>query len=174
VKNSTKNLLARDMPHGVFLALFNKGVLLVGPSGCGKSECALALLDRGHQLICDDAPIFTSESGKIIGRSPPSIQHCLEIRGLGIVDVRSLFGKEAVVAEKPLELIINFEAPSSLDAQHERVIQPNINSKPILGIPIPHLTLSLVFSKNMAILVETAVRLVFSPLSPTVQRLLTT
>ncbi len=160
------------MPHGVFLALFNKGVLLVGPSGCGKSECALALIDRGHQLICDDAPIFTKEESIILGRSPESLQNLLEVRGLGIVDVSSLFGSKAVLPEKSLDLIIEFNPFVNEDNEHERVIQPNLKTKLILGNDIPHLTISLVFSRNMAILVETAVRLVFSPLSPRVEQLL--
>ncbi len=160
------------MSHGVFLGLFNKGILLVGPSGCGKSECALALLDRGHQLICDDAPIFIKKESIIVGRSPESLQNLLEVRGLGIVDVPSLFGPKSVLPDKSLDLIIEFNACVNEDNEHERVIQPNLKTKSILGIDIPHLTISLVFSRNMAILVETAVRLVFSPLSPRVELLL--
>ena len=174
MKKYTKTSLALDTVtlHGVFLALFDKGVLLVGPSGCGKSECALALLNRSAKLICDDAPLFTQNESLIIGRSPESLQNLLEIRGLGIVDVTALFGSQVMLPEKPLDLIIEFNPLISEDDEYERVIQPNLKTKCILGNEIPHLTLSLVFSRNMAILVETAVRLVFSSSSPTVELLL--
>jgi len=159
--------------HGVFLAIFDRGVLLQGPSGCGKSECALHLLDRGHQLIADDAPLFFRANDTVIGHSPLSLQNLLEVRGLGIIDVQQLYGTKAILLEKPLELIIEFTAFTSSDAQYERVLQPKLESKIILEQAIPTLRLNS-FCKHMAILVETAVRLAFSPVSPAIEQLLKT
>lgn len=157
--------------HGVFLAIFNKGVLIQGQPGCGKSECALHLLDRGHQLIADDLTFFSLEGTSVVGRSSLALQNLLEVRGLGIIDVHQLYGQTAVLPFKPLELIIEISDPYSSQTHHERVTKPKLENKIILDKSIPSLKLSL-FSKHMAILVETAVRLVFSPTSPAIEQLL--
>jgi HPr kinase/phosphorylase len=162
--NNSKN------QHGVLLSIFGKGVLLQGPSGVGKSECALCLIDRGHQLIADDTPLFSKSDSHLIGSCPANIAHLLEIRGLGIVDIQQLFGDKAVLKQTILDLIIQI-TPSE-NVNQARIVAPELDSKVILGISIPNLTLPLIFSKNMAILIETAVRLVFSSSSPRVERLL--
>jgi HPr kinase/phosphorylase len=157
--------------HGVFLSLFGKGVLLRGASGCGKSECALALLDRGHYLIADDAPEFYVNGNQVVGRCSCSLQNLLEVRGLGIVDVCQIFGPEIVILENTLDLILDLKTedpPPSFD----RPLTPKLDNEIILGTPVPRLTLIQNFSKNLAILVETAVRLTFSPISPRVEQLL--
>lgn len=156
--------------HGVFLAIFDKGVLIQGQSGCGKSECALHLLDRGHRFIADDAPTFYQQGDIIVGRSPLSLQNLLEVRGLGIIDVAQLYGADAILLEKPLDLII--ELVSAVDANSERVLKPKLDKKIIMGRSIPYLCVNS-FSKHMAILVEIGVRLAFSPASPAIERLLT-
>ncbi len=139
--------------HGVFLEIFDKGVLLTGPSGCGKSECALKLIEKGHRLIADDAPTFTLANDEIIGTNPGHFAHGLEVRGLGIIDVSQIYGSHCVLTRKPLDLIILFSETS------ERVLMPSLDEQFILGIPIKQLTISLAFSKDLAMLVEIAVKL---------------
>ncbi|MBS0290141.1 MAG: hypothetical protein JSS07_08930 [Proteobacteria bacterium] len=171
MKNSIKYSSTTEFltPHGVFLAIFDKGVLLQGPSGSGKSECALTLLDRKHQLICDDAPLFIKKENHLIGSSPANLQNLLEVRGLGIIDVKKLFGINAIQQSMRLELIIEFVKS---DTPFERTIDLKLTNKNMLDIPIPLLKLPVIFSRNMAILIETAVRLVFTNSSTSLKQLL--
>ncbi len=157
--------------HGVFLSIFNKGVLLQGESGIGKSECALALIDRGHQLICDDAPCFSLRDNIVVG-SAGSLGSLLEVRGLGIIDVCSHFGKKAHVQSAPLELIICLEKPNCL-TEYERPLESKFSTKQILNVPIPSLCVSVMLKFHLAILVETAVRTLFAPTSALLQQVLT-
>lgn len=147
--------------HGVLVALFGKGILLTGEPGSGKSECALHLLDRGHRFIADDAPLFCQTPEKIMGYYSSSFPYLLEVRGLGIIDVQQLYGTGAVLAEHPLDLIINLHTTIDNAQLQERPLQPKLDNKLILGVAIPHFTLHLALSKNVAILIETAVKLIF-------------
>lgn len=160
--------------HGVFLGIFDKGVLLKGPSGCGKSECALTLLSRGHQLIADDAPLFHLRGKRIIGSCPVALQNILEIRALGMVDVSQLYGKNALLAEKSLDLIIYLNNIELQDPPPIRKLALSLEHETLFGHTIPCLTLSLTQRTNVAILVESAVRLAFAPVSPTIERLVKT
>lgn len=90
--------------HGVFIDVLGLGVLLTGKSGTGKSELALGLINRGHRLIADDSVIFARKKEKIIGFCPPILQDFLEVRGLGILDIRAMFGDTAIQKNKRLEL----------------------------------------------------------------------
>lgn len=146
--------------HGVLLAIFDKGVLLTGTPGVGKSDCALQLLARGHQLIADDAPLLKPAGSHLIGSCPPSIQNLLAIRALGIVDVRVLFGEQAVIREKSLDLIIqlNNSKPSE---EPPTLIVPQVEYRKILGRNVPYLTVNLALCQNAAILIESAVRWLF-------------
>jgi len=157
--------------HGVFLCIFGKGVLLTGNSGCGKSECALHLLDRAHQLIADDLPEFTLQENVVVGRCPAPLKQLLEIRGLGILDVQQWYGEHATLPEHRLDLIIEL-TQNQTPTVAERVLQPKLDNKIILGKSILHLHIDIALSKNLAILVESAVRLAFAPPSPVVERLL--
>lgn len=162
-----KHLCTLQTHHGVLLDIFGKGVLIQGPSGVGKSECAHALLLRGHRLVADDAPIFYAQANNVIGLCPARLYGLLEIRGLGIVDVACVFGECALMTEKPLSLIItlNNHIP-------QRTPFIELEEKIILGVPIKSLSLSLAFSKNVAILVESAVKFAFSAKSARIQRLI--
>lgn len=142
------------------MAIFNQGVLLTGKSGVGKSECALALIDRKHQLICDDAPLFVRQDDTLIGYANDVLRHHLEVRGLGIIAVDKLFGLKAVRNEAPLCLVIELITPAEHPAD-ERVIDRRITNKCIMGVPIPHLTVSVMLKHHLAILIETAVKSVF-------------
>jgi HPr kinase/phosphorylase len=166
-----QHLNAQITLHGVFLDIFGKGVLLQGKPGVGKSECALALLNKGHRLIADDAPQFYAVGTDIVGFVPPKFSGLLEIRGLGVIDIHHHFGPLATVPCKSLELIIQLCSENEIAIDY-RPLQIKLDSRDILGIPVRYLTLSLAFNKNMAILVESAVRLAFSPKSSKVQQLM--
>lgn len=147
--------------HGVFMVIFNYGVLLTGKSGVGKSECALALIDRNHQLICDDAPLFIRQEDRLMGYAASMLRHHLEVRGLGVIAVNELFGNQAVREQAPLSLVIELISPTPED---ERSIETKLTNKYIMGIPIPHLTVSVMLKHHLAILIETAVKSVFTKL----------
>ncbi len=152
---SKKNL------HGTLLCLFGKGVLLQGVPGSGKSECALALLDRGHALVCDDAPLFEVRENRLFGSAPLNIAGLLEVRGLGIIEIKAHFGEMALMRACPLDLVIELREPA-LGGQEDRLPKSNLTFIEIMGISIPHLILSVMLKSHMAILVETAVRHVFA------------
>lgn len=145
--------------HGVFIEVQGFGVLIKGEAAIGKSELALELISRGHRLIADDIVDFYRISpDKLEGRCPELLQDFLEVRGLGILNIRALFGDNAVKPTKPLDLIIqlelaNLQNPKELDrlnlkTQHERVLEVDV-SKIVIPIAV---------GRNIAVLVEVAVR----------------
>lgn len=154
--------LAQSMTvHGVFMEVFSIGVLITGDSGSGKSELALELISRGHRLVADDAPLMTVISPEIIdGTCPPMLQDCLEVRGLGVLNVRAMFGDSAVKSNKYLRLIIHLEM---LDAEAIRKAPMNrlhgdMDLREIMGMEIPRITIPVAPGRNIAVLVEAAVR----------------
>ena len=148
---------SETMLHGVLMDVYGIGVLLLGESGTGKSECALDLVTRGHRLVADDAVELVRESnGIIIGRGPARIRHHMEIRGLGIINVRDLFGVAAIRNRKRIELVILLEAWRP-DEEYDRLgVEEQTYS--ILGVPIPRLRIPVSAGRNIAILVEVAAR----------------
>jgi len=155
-------LAERTTVHGVFLDVMGLGTLLTGPSGVGKSEVALELLTRGHHLIADDAPELASEvPGMLVGRSPEMLKDHLEVRGLGILNVRQLFGPATVVASKRLRLIIHFKRTAGDDLAQIDRLQQEQDTQSILGIPIPRVTLPVTPGRNLAVMVEVAVQSYF-------------
>lgn len=145
--------------HGVFMEVISVGVLLTGESSIGKSELALELITRGHRLIADDAPEFARIAPDIIsGQSPEILQDLLEVRGLGILNIRHMYGDGAIKNSKYLRLIINLvEASSARNTQINR-LQSNNRSKNIMGVDITEITLPVAPSRNLAVMVEAAVR----------------
>ena len=146
--------------HGVFMEVFTIGVLITGGAGSGKSELALELLNRGHRLIADDAPEFTQISPDIIdGTCPEALQDCLEVRGLGVLNVRSMFGDSAVKLNKFLRLIIHLDVPG-----HEGPpdltdrLRGDTSTQQVLDLQIPRITLPVVAGRNLAVIAEAAVR----------------
>jgi HPr kinase/phosphorylase len=143
--------------HGVLVDVSGIGVLLLGESGTGKSECALDLVTRGHRLVADDVvEIWREEPLGVIGRGPARIRHHMEIRGLGIINVRHLFGVAAVRERKRIELVIQLEAWRP-DEEYERLgLVDRMHA--LLGVEIPMLRIPLSIGRNAAILVEVAAR----------------
>ena len=146
--------------HGVFLEVFTIGVLITGDSGSGKSELALELLNRGHRLIADDAPEFTRISPDIIdGTCPDTLQDCLEVRGLGILNVRHMFGDAAIKLNKFLRLIIHLEIPETEGKpDHTDRLRGNTSSLEVLELDIPRITLPVMAGRNLSVIAEAAVR----------------
>jgi len=145
--------------HGVYMEVLGLGALLTGKSGIGKSELALGLIDRGHHLIADDAIEFTKDSnGHLIGTCPMLLQDFLEIRGIGILNIRAMFGDTAIQRNKRLQLIIKLEHFTEESLHAIDRLHGMHTSQEILGVTIPEVTIPVTFSRNLAILVETAVR----------------
>jgi HPr kinase/phosphorylase len=137
--------------------VYGIGVLLLGESGTGKSECALDLVTRGHRLVADDVVKVSQESDRIImGRGPARIRHHMEIRGLGIINIRDLFGVAAIRYRKRIELVVLLE-PWRPEGEYDRLGLEE-QTYPILGVSIPMLRIPVSAGRNVAILVEVAAR----------------
>ena len=143
--------------HGVLVDVFGVGVLLLGESGTGKSECALDLVSRGHRLVADDVvEVFRRGDAIVIGRGSPRARHHMEIRGLGIINVRDLFGVTAIRYRKRIELVIQLESWRP-DVEYDRLgIEEQTQS--ILGVAVPRLRIPVSAGRSIAILVEVAAR----------------
>ena len=155
-----RSLARRVTLHGVFLEMFTIGVLITGEPASGKSELALELLTRGHRLVADDAPEFSQISPEIIeGTCPEVLQDCLEVRGLGVLNVRHMFGDTAVKQNKFLRLIIHLEvpAPGSGPPPADR-LRGNGSSLKVLGVDIHRITIPVLAGRNLAVMAEAAVR----------------
>jgi HPr kinase/phosphorylase len=151
----THKLADRTTIHGVFLEVLSIGVLLTGESGVGKSELALELITRGHRLIADDAPEFARIAPDIInGTSPALLQDFLEVRGLGVLNIRAMYGDSVIKNGKYLSLIIYL---THADLPQDR-LQTQQDTRTILGLEIPVFTLPVAPGRNLAVLVEAAVR----------------
>ncbi len=145
--------------HGVFMDVLGLGVLLTGIHNIGKSELALELISRGHSLIADDAPEFTrTDARTILGTSPTLLREFLEVRGLGILNVRALFGDNAVKSQKTLKLFIQLRQISDRELENIDRLIGEMHKQIVLGVSIDTITLPVAPGRNLAVLVETAVR----------------
>lgn len=153
-----KQLAAHNVMHGVFLEVLGAGVLLSGESAVGKSELALELISRGHRLVADDAPEFIrSNPESITGKCPPMLRDFIEVRGLGVLNIRAMYGDRAVLEEKQLALIINLTDIDVFIGTPEERIYGIRDSRNVLDVEIPQLTLPVAAGRNLAVLVEAAV-----------------
>lgn len=144
--------------HGVFMDVFDVGVLLTGVSGVGKSELALELLARGHRLVADDATEFMRQGERITGTCPPLLEGFLEARSLGILNIRKLYGDTAVIRQKALDLMIELDAPRRGAANGLERLSGNRQTRPILGQDVPLIGIPIRLGHNLAVLVEAACR----------------
>jgi HPr kinase/phosphorylase len=145
--------------HGVFMEVQGFGVMIKGDASIGKSELALELITRGHRLVADDiVDFYRVAPDRLEGRCPPLLQDFLEVRGLGILNIHELFGDSAIKPTKPLDLIVQLEmaetlAPASLDR-----LKIKSQSETILEVKIPKVFIPVAAGRNLAVLVEVAVR----------------
>jgi len=145
--------------HGVFMDVMSIGVLLTGPSGIGKSELALELINRGHRLIADDAPEFKRIApNHIRGTCPELLTDFLEVRGLGILNVRAMFGDNALIRYKRLRLIVDLEQMSDKDIKTLDRLGSTHRFQNILDVDIPEVVIPVAPGRNIAVIVEAAVR----------------
>ncbi len=149
------SLADRMTRHGVFVECYGEGVLMLGDSGIGKSETAIELVKRGHRLIADDAVEIKKVSAKsLVGSAPELIRHYVELRGIGIVDVRRIFGMGAVKLTEKIDLIINLEVWQQ-GKFYERVGLDSEYTN-IMGIDIPSITVPVKPGRNLAVIIEIA------------------
>ena len=141
--------------HGVLVEVYGEGVLLLGESGVGKSETAIELVKRGHRLVADDAVEIKKVSRKtLVGSSPEIIRHFIELRGIGVVDVKRIFGMGAVKDTENINLVINLE-PWQAGKHYDRLGLDDFTTD-IMGLQIPSLTIPVKPGRNLAIIIEVA------------------
>lgn len=148
-------LAPRENRHGVLVEVYGEGILILGESGVGKSEAALELVKRGHRLVADDNVEIRKVSDKtLVGTSPDIIRHFIEIRGLGILDVKTLYGTGSVKLTETINVVINLEL-WDVKKEYDRIglAEEFID---ILGIKVPSLTIPVRPGRNLAIIVEVA------------------
>ena len=145
--------------HGVFMEVMGTGVLIAGESSIGKSELALELITRGHRLIADDTPEFTRVAPDTIsGTCPPLLRDFLEVRGLGVLNIRAMYGDSAIKNSKFLRLIIQLTLMDSERLQQIDRLQGERRLCKVLDVDIPEITVPVGPGRNLAVLVEAAVR----------------
>lgn len=153
------SLNASTVVHGELLEVFGMGVLITGSSGIGKSELALELISRGHRLIADDTPNLTRVAPNVLeGTCPPTLNDLLEVRGLGILNIRRMFGDSSIKRNKRVRLIIDLVKLEEIRTPAESRLQGMRTDRVILGISVPAITLPIAPGRNLAVLVECAVR----------------
>jgi HPr kinase/phosphorylase len=155
----SKTLAEQTTRHGVFMDVLGLGVLITGDSGVGKSELGLELISRGHGLVADDVvEISRIGQDQLEGRSPAMLKDFLEVRGLGVLDIRSIFGETAVRPKMNLRLVVHLERPAaSLAAPAERLPLHEL-AEDVLGVTVRKVVIPVAAGRNLAVLVEAAVR----------------
>ncbi|MDG4554349.1 MAG: HPr(Ser) kinase/phosphatase [Candidatus Competibacter sp.] len=150
---------ASTVVHGELLEVFGLGVLITGGSGIGKSELALELISRGHRLIADDTPTLTRVASSVLeGTCPPALSDLLEVRGLGILNIRRMFGDSAIKRNKRIRLILHLVKMEEIAPPADARLQGMRENRVILGVGVPAITLPIAPGRNLAVLVECAVR----------------
>lgn len=145
--------------HGVLLEVFGIGVLLTGEPGVGKSELALELISRGHRLIADDAPEFRRVAPDTLsGTCPEPLRNFMEVRGLGVLNIRALYGDSAVKHQQTLRLVVRLEPMDELRLRAIDRLNGSKSTECVLGILVPKITLPVAPGRDLAVLLETAVR----------------
>ncbi len=154
----SKKLAQRTIMHGVFMDVLGVGVLITGESGLGKSELGLELISRSHGLVADDAVEFSRIAPNMIeGRCPTLLQNLLEVRGLGLLDIKAIFGETAVRRKMRLKLIVHLVRRSALEEEVER-LPFHFPTEDVLGLAIRKVVIPVAAGRNIAVLLEAAVR----------------
>lgn len=155
VQYLNKELAPRITRHGVLVEVYGEGCLLTGDSGVGKSETAIELIKRGHRLVADDAvEIRRTAQTTLYGQSPENIRHFIELRGIGIINARKLFGMGAIKLQEKIDMVINLEQWDSAKG-YDRMGLDNEYMK-ILGVEVPTLTIPVKPGRNLAVIIEVA------------------
>lgn len=140
--------------HGVLLDIYGEGVMITGDSGVGKSEAAIELIMRGHRLVADDAVELRRISNQLFGTAPEVIRHYIELRGIGVIDVRQLFGMRAIKVESPLDLVVHFEPWNEKKFYDRLGIEDHFTE--VLDVKVPIVTIPVRPGRNLASIVEVA------------------
>jgi HPr kinase/phosphorylase len=153
-----KHFAERASMHGVFMDILGLGVLITGESGLGKSELGLELISRGNGLVADDAvDLYRINQTTIEGRCPELLENLLEVRGIGLLDIRAIFGETAVRRRMRLKLIVHLVRRETLEREYERIPYEPL-TQDVLGVPVRKVVIQVVAGRNIAVLVEAAVR----------------
>ena len=154
----SKHFADRTTLHGVFMDILGMGVLITGESGLGKSELGLELISRGHGLVADDAvDLYRISQNTIEGRCPALLQNLLEVRGIGLLDIQAIFGETAVRRKMRLKLIVHLVRKEILERDYDRLPHEPL-TQDVLDIPVRKVVIQVVAGRNIAVLVEAAVR----------------
>jgi HPr kinase/phosphorylase len=155
IKFLNVELAPRSSMHGVLIEVYGEGILILGESGVGKSETALEVVKRGHRLIADDlVEVRRVSDTTLLGRAPEVIRHLIEIRGIGILDVKELYGVSSVKMQENIHFVINLEIWDENKSYDRLGIQEEFTE--ILGIKVPSITIPVRPGRNLAIIVEAA------------------
>jgi HPr kinase/phosphorylase len=145
--------------HGVFMEVMGCGVLITGESSIGKSELALELITRGHRLVADDAAIFSRIGPSLLdGSCPEVLKDFMEVRGLGVLNIRAMYGENAIKSNKHLRLAIHLERMTQDNQQQLDRLYGSRSIKTILDVPVTEIKLPVASGRNLAVMVEAAVR----------------
>ncbi len=154
----SKHFADRTTVHGVFMDILGLGVLITGESGLGKSELGLELISRGQGLVADDAvDLYRISQTTIEGKCPDLLQNLLEVRGIGLLDIRAIFGETAVRRKMRLKLIVHLVRKETMEREYERLPYEPL-TQDVLGVPVLKVVIQVVAGRNIAVLVEAAVR----------------
>ncbi len=154
----SRHFADRASIHGVFMDILGLGVLITGESGMGKSELGLELISRGNGLVADDSvDLYRINQTTIEGRCPDLLQNLLEVRGIGLLDIRAIFGETAVRRRMRLKLIVHLVRRETMEREYERLPYEPL-TQDVLGIPVRKAVIQVVAGRNIAVLVEAAVR----------------
>lgn len=154
----SKHFADRITMHGVFMDILGMGVLITGESGLGKSELGLELVTRGNGLVADDAvDLYRINQTTVEGKCPELLQNLLEVRGIGLLDIRAIFGETAVRRKMRLKLIVHLVRKETMEREYERLPAEPL-TQDVLGVPVRKVVIQVVAGRNIAVLVEAAVR----------------
>jgi len=154
----SRHFADRASMHGVFMDILGMGVLITGESGLGKSELGLELISRGHGLVADDAvDLYRINQTSIEGRCPELLQNLLEVRGIGLLDIKAIFGETAVRRKMRLSLIVHLVRKETMERDYERMPHEPL-FQDVLGVAVRKTVIQVVAGRNIAVLVEAAVR----------------